>query len=469
MRKTKIIATIGPATNSREKIDQLISAGLDVARINLSHHASPTQLKETVQIIREQSSKFEKSIAILFDLGGPKIRVGKIRGAISIQIKEGEEYSLGGDQCDIPINMELSFADQIQGGLIKIDDGSISFDITKVEKHDLQIRAKNSGEIIAGKGINFPGVKLNLPSITEKDFTDIQLAIDLKADWLAMSFVRSADDLNLIKNELNKRNVNIPVIAKIEKPEAIENLNEIINAFDGILVARGDLGVEMPLKELPILQKKIVNECLQNRKPVIIATQMLDTMIQNPTPTRAEVNDIANAIYDGADAVMLSGETAIGDYPVESVQIMADIAQSVEKDFDRQNFNRYILNESMHYKDGRGSICHAAMTISNDLSINTIVIMTESGVTAMKMAQHRPKARIFALCPNYKVCCKLALIWGVTPLLVNPTTSTDKMIIDSGELLKERKIIKKGDSFIITAGVPVGVTGSTNMLKIHKV
>ena len=469
MRKTKIIATLGPATNSREKIDQLIHAGLDVARINLSHHASPSHLRKTVQLIREQSSKFEKSIAILFDLGGPKIRVGKINKAEAIQINDGDEYSLGGDSSDIPINMELSFSGHTRGGEIKIDDGSISFDIVAVQDNHLQIRAKNSGEITSGKGINFPGVKLNLPSVTEKDFTDIQLAIDLKADWIAMSFVRSADDLNLIRNELEKRNVKIPVIAKIEKPEAIENLNDIINAFDGILVARGDLGVEMPLKELPILQKKIVNQCLQNRKPVIIATQMLDTMIHNPTPTRAEVNDIANAIYDGADAVMLSGETAVGEYPVESVQIMADIAQSVEKDLDRQNFNRYILNESMHYLDSRGSICHAAMTISNDLFINTIVIMTESGVTAMKMAQHRPRARIFALSPDSNVCHQLALIWGITPLLVNSVTSTDKMIIDSSELLKERKFIKKGDSFIITAGVPVGVTGSTNMLKIHSV
>jgi len=468
MRKTKIIVTIGPATNSRDKIDKLIHAGLDVARINLSHNASPGQLKKTIQMIRLQGSKFGKSIAILFDLGGPKIRVGKISKTEAIQIIKGQDYTLGGNSCDIPINMELTFSDQSRGGEIKIDDGSISFEIIKIEKKHLQIRAKNSGKIISGKGINFPGVKLNLPAITEKDIIDIQLAIDLNADWLAMSFIRSADDFRLIKNELEKRNVKIPVIAKIEKPEAIENLNEIINAFDGILVARGDLGVEMPLKELPILQKKIVNECLQNRKPVIIATQMLDTMIHNPTPTRAEVNDIANAIYDGADAVMLSGETAVGEYPVESVQIMADIALSVEKDLDRQNFNRYILNESTPHIDSRGSICHAAMTISNDLLINTIVIMTESGVTAMKMAQYRPKARIFALCPDATVCHQLTLIWGVTPLLVNPIKSTDKMIIDSGELLKKRNLIKSGDSFIITAGVPVGVTGNTNMLKIHK-
>ena len=212
MRKTKIIATIGPASNSMEKIEKLIHAGLDVARINLSHHASPSQLRKTVQLIREQGLKFEKSIAILFDLGGPKIRVGKITGAKAIQIKEGEEYSLGGDSSDIPINMELSFTDHAQGGEIKIDDGLISFDIIEVHKSQLQIRAKVSGEITSGKGINFPGVKLNLPSVTEKDFTDIQLAIDLKADWIAMSFVRSADDFTHLSNELDKRNVKIPVI-----------------------------------------------------------------------------------------------------------------------------------------------------------------------------------------------------------------------------------------------------------------
>jgi len=467
MRKTKIIATLGPITNSREKIEELIQAGMDVARINMSHHTPPGKLTQTVQHLRELGVENKKEVAILIDLCGPKIRVEKLIEPRVIQIDEGMEYTLGDESCHIPINMNISFANQTPGGEVKIDDGSLTFEILEIHKQHLRLLAKSSGEITSGKGINFPGVKLNLPSITEKDIEDVKRAIELKVDWIAMSFVRSADDIILIENELKKRNVNIPIIAKIEKPEAIENLKDIINVFDGILVARGDLGVEMPLKELPILQKKIVNECLQNRKPVIIATQMLDTMIHNPSPTRAEVNDIANAIYDGADAVMLSGETAVGDYPVESLQIMADIAHSVDKDLDRRNFNRYILKEPMHILDTRGAICHAAMTISNDLSINTIVIMTESGATALKMAQHRPKARIFALCPDINVCSQLALIWGVTPLLINQVSSTDKMIIASSELLKERNFLNPGDSFIITTGAPVGVTGSTNMLKIH--
>jgi len=308
-----------------------------------------------------------------------------------------------------------------------------------------------------------------LPSVTEKDIIDLEQAVKLGADWLAMSFVRSARDLGFIKEAQKEHNVEIPVIAKIEKPEAIEDLGAIISTFDGILVARGDLGVEMPLQELPILQKKIVNECLLKQKPVIIATQMLETMIQKPNPTRAEVNDIANAIYDGADAVMLSGETAIGKYPVESVKIMSEIADSVERDMDWQNFNRYIHQKAGPENDKRSSICHAAMTLSNDLSIQTIVIMTESGQTAIKMAQHRPKAQIYALCSHKHVFQMLSLIWGITPVLVDSFQSTDEMILSSGKILKDNNYLKAGDKYIITAGAPVGVTGTTNMIKIHVV
>jgi pyruvate kinase len=352
---------------------------------------------------------------------------------------------------------------------VKANDGNLSFDIVEVENNTLKLSAHNSGEISSGKGVNFPGVKLDLPSLTEKDKTDLKLAVELGADWLAMSFVRSANDYGIINKELERLGASIPVIAKIEKPEAIDNLGAIIDSFDGILVARGDLGVEMPLKELPVLQKKIVNECLQKRKPVIIATQMLDTMIHSPNPTRAEVNDIANAIYDGADAMMLSGETTVGEYAVESVKMMDEVACSIDKDLDTQNFNRYIYKESWRIQDFRGSICHAAMILSNDLSINNIVIMTETGLTAMKMARYRPKARIFALCTTEKVCSQLSLIWGVTPVLVEPYSTTEEMIQSTGSLLKKLGFVDKGDLFIITAGVSAGVSGTTNMIKIHEV
>ena len=468
MRKTKIIATLGPASFNKETISGLMDNGMDVARINMSHHNENIGLDKHISFIREQAEKYNRTVAILFDLCGPKIRVGKLKNG-TIEINKGSHYTLGGTNCDIPLNIDLSFTSHTSGGEVKVNDGSLSFDIVEVEDNTLKLSAHNSGEIASGKGVNFPGVKLDLPSLTKKDKTDLELAVELGADWLAMSFVRSANDYSIINKELERLGASIPVIAKIEKPEAIDNLGAIIDSFDGILVARGDLGVEMPLKELPILQKKIVNECLQKRKPVIIATQMLDTMIHSPNPTRAEVNDIANAIYDGADAMMLSGETTVGEYAVESVKMMDEVACSIDKDLDTQNFNRYIYQERWRIQDFRGSICHAAMILSNDLSINNIVIMTETGLTAMKMARYRPKARIFALCTTEKVCSQLSLIWGVTPILVELYSTTEEMIQSTGSLLNELGFVDKGDLFIITAGVSAGVSGTTNMIKIHKV
>ena len=339
MRKTKIIATLGPASFNFDILSELVRSGMDVARINMSHYDPNINLNKYIEHIRFEAKKLNRSVSIMFDICGPKIRVDNLENS-TIKIHEGENYSLGSKNSDIPLNIDISFTKNESKGIVKIDDGSISFDVIDVDKSKLIISANNSGEILSGKGVNFPGVKLDLPSITLKDKADIKLAIDLDADWIAMSFVRSPKDYKIIKTELSKNSGDIPVIAKIEKPEAIENLDSIINSFDGILVARGDLGVEMPIYKLPILQKKIVNQSLQKRKPVIIATQILDSMIHNPNPTRAEVNDIANAIYDGADAMMLSGETTVGDYPVESVKMMSDVANSIDKDLDLRNFNR---------------------------------------------------------------------------------------------------------------------------------
>ena len=468
MKKTKIIATLGPKSFDIDIISSLIKEGMDVARINMSHYNNDFDLKSKIKIIRDESIRQQRSVAILFDLCGPKIRIDKLDNDF-ININEGSEYTLGNSKSSIPLNINLSFGSDSIGGIIKMDDGKLTFNVIEVQNGELIIRANESGKIYSGKGVNFPGVPLDLPSLTNKDKLDLDIAVSLKADWIAMSFVRSANDYDVIKKELQSRGVDIPIIAKIEKPEAINNLGEIINSFNGILVARGDLGVEMPIKKLPILQKKIVNECLQKRKPVIIATQMLETMINSSVPTRAEVNDIANAIYDGADAMMLSGETAIGDYPVESIKIMDEIASSIDKDLDFQNFNRYIRQKRDDSTDVRGAICHSAMILSNDLQIKNIVIMTESGITAMKMARYRPSARIFALCTNEEVYYMLSLIWGIIPILVNPYSTTEKMIYETGDLLLNFKYVKKGDSFIITAGVSAGVSGSTNMLKIHTV
>ena len=469
MRKTKIIATIGPATTSKEKIHDLISSGVDVFRINMSHEVKSSLLGKSVDWIRSSSAKIGKSVAIIMDLCGPKIRVGDLTSA-SLEITSGGNYTLSHIKGDIPLNLPLEFDQCLEdGGQVKIDDGSLTFDITKIEGETLYLRAKDSGRIIKGKGVNFPGVNFDVSPLTEKDFQDIKLAVELEIDWLAMSFVRSPEDIDKINSFLKELGSSIPVIAKIEKPEAIENLSGIIQKFDGVLVARGDLGVEMPLQELPRLQKSIVNECLVRRKPVIIATQMLETMINNANPTRAEVNDIANAIYDGADAVMLSAETAIGEYPIESVEMMAGVADNIESDLDLHNFNRYINDPTLRLKDKRNSICHAAMTLANDLSIETIVIMTESGKTAIQMSQYRPKSKIFALSHRKRTYQMLSLIRGIIPIHVDMFNSTDEMIDACGEILMQYGYLNKGDSFIITAGEKVGVSGTTNMLKIHRV
>ena len=467
MKKTKIISTIGPSCNNKIKIKNMILNGMNIARINMSHQYDHSDLKDVVDIIREQSNKLDLSVAIMFDLCGPKIRVTFNNKSKKIVVNKDQVLTLGHSGTDIPINIPIKFGDIDKGAYVKIDDGSLSFKVESVKKTFLTIRSESNGKIINGKGINFPGITLDVSTITQKDIKDIKTAIKLDIDWLAMSFVRSSEDINKVKDILDANNYYIPIIAKIEKPEALENLNSIVNSFDGILVARGDLGVEMPLNRLPLLQKQIVNKCLQHKKPVIIATQMLESMIHNPSPTRAEVNDIANAIYDGVDAVMLSAETAIGKYPIKAVEMMSSIARSIEHDIDPLNFSRYIPKDKVRKSDRRSSICHAVMNISNDLDIKAIAVMTESGSTAVKMAQYRPNSNIFALCPYPEICRKLTLIWGIIPILVDKYTSTDEMISNYINLLKSKEHIEQGDKVIITAGVPIGVSGTTNMIKVH--
>ena len=468
MKKTKIIATIGPSSDNLINLKKMILSGMNIARINMSHQYDLHDLKKLITKIRKLAEELDHSVAILFDLCGPKIRVSFQNKRQNIKVKKNQEFTLGNGKVDIPINLPLKFKNIKPGALVKIDDGYLSFKVEGTKDNILKIKSQTNGEIINGKGINLPGIDLDLDTVTKKDIDDVKLALELKIDWLAMSFVRSEKDILKLNKIFQKYDHQIPVIAKIEKPEAIQNLKKIAQAFDGILVARGDLGVEMPINQLPLLQKEIVNKCLQNKKPVIIATQMLESMINNVNPTRAEVNDIANAIYDGVDAVMLSAETAIGKYPTESVEMMSSIAYTVEADLDPLNFSRYIPDK-VRKSDRRSSICHAAMNISNDLDIKAIIVMTESGSTAIKMAQYRPNSNIYALCPYPDTCRMLSLIWGVTSIKVKQYTSTDEMISNYISIMKDKKYINKGDKVIITAGVPIGISGTTNMIKIHVV
>ena len=469
LKKTKIIATIGPSTNHPHLISRLIKKGMNVARLNTAHLTDENNIKELVNSIREESAKLNIHVSILLDLAGPKIRVDLSNiGDGTLKVSKNHIYNMGYSKMnDIPINLDINFKNSSgERAFVKVDDGKISFKVLSIRNNVLKLKAENDGIIKSKKGVNFPGVNLRIPAVTEQDKKNIEIGIKLKVDWLALSFVRAHEDIDEIKNILKVENKSIPVIAKIEKPEAIENLSKIVETFDGILIARGDLGVEMELSQLPILQKKIIRQCRYYKKPVIIATQILESMIKNSTPTRAEVNDVANAVYEGVDAVMLSGETAVGEYPIETIEIMNKIIVNIEKEL--VDFNIKEISD-VDTNDYRSAIGKAVQIVSKTLMIDAIVIMTESGSTAKILSHYKSKANIFALSPNGAVCSQMSLYWGITPIKTDEYLSTDEMLLNAERILLEQKLIKKGQTFVMTAGIPVGVSGSTNMLRIKKI
>jgi len=465
--KTKIIATIGPSSNSSHTINKMIKAGMNVARINMAHSTNDKDVMSIIKTIRTQSIKNSKYVSILMDIAGPKIRVHlSIEKENSYRVIKNRVYTIGYlKENDIQINMDINFKKvKKTESLVKIDDGKIIFRILSISKNILKVRALNDGIITSNKGINFPGVDLNIPSITTRDKKNIKLGLKLGVDWFALSFVRSKKDFDAFVNIYNK-NQYIPVIAKVEKPEAIINLDQIIKSFDGILIARGDLGVEMSLSKLPIIQKNIIKKCRSEQKPVIIATQMLESMITSSIPTRAEVNDVANAVYEQVDAVMLSGETAVGKYPLETVNIMKDIILDVENEY--KDYKLIVDNSVKH--NFRYAIGNAVKSISVDLNIDAIVVMTESGSTSRIVSYFRPITNIFSLSPHIDICNRMSLFWGIMPIYTKKFKSTDQMLHHSEKILLDKKYMKKGQTFVMTAGVPVGITGSTNMLKIQQI
>jgi pyruvate kinase len=469
MRKTKIIATLGPASSDKKTVCKLMNAGVNIVRINMSHVSKDSDVEELVSLIRDCEAETERRVGILIDLCGPKIRVSKDIPE-NINIEKDKLYSLGRGNVQIPLGLKIKFNKVDSDSIVKIDDGKISFKVEeKKDDHTLILKALNHGIILPAKGVNFPGVELDLPSITKKDLNDLNVGIRLDVDWIALSFVRQAEDRDVIDDIFAESGKNIPLLAKIEKPEAIQNLRSIVDAFDGILVARGDLGVEMPLEQVPILQKRIIAMCNKKGKPVITATQMLESMVENPTPTRAEVGDIASAIYDGTDAIMLSGETASGAFPIESVETMASIAINVEREISRtsENFQRHI--PQFKKVTVVTSICHAAFEISEDIYTPVIAVMTESGNTAKHLSNFRPNASIVAISPNKKLCGELSLYWGIATYTINQKLNIDDMLKDAEDLLLKEGLVRKGQKFIFTAGVPVGISGSTNLLKVHQV
>jgi pyruvate kinase len=468
MQKTKIIATLGPACENPTTIKKMLHSGLNVFRINASHSQNLKHINKTIKTIRLESQKLNKSVSIMMDLGGPKIRIALPTTVHKIQITKDNTYRVGFKKYEIPLNTKIKISKIHKKATIKIDDGKINFKVLKVEADYIMVCALNDGEITKNKGVNFPGLSLKLPAVTNTDKKHIQMAINLGVDWIAQSFVKQPTNIYPIQRILSKNNVQIPVIAKIETADAIENLDKILLKYDGILIARGDLGVEMELSGLPKLQKQIINHCIYHKKPCIVATQMLESMITNDTPTRAEVNDVANAIYDGVDAIMLSAETAIGSYPVQSVEMMSSISSNIESDLDLSNFNRNIVDSlSSVGTNNYLAICHAAYSIASDLAIKIIVVLTDSGKTAIQMAQFRPNAIIVAITPHQKTCNLLSIIWGIMPIYAKQAKDMQDVYGLVNKILITQKVIQPGEHFLITSGI-LKLKNSTNMLQIYQ-
>ena len=467
MNKTKIIATLGPKSSKPKVLSSLISKGVNVFRVNMSHVNDYEELKKIINLIREISDNLNMQVGIMMDIAGPKIRIKS--DMEQIKVKKGDLLTIGGAGADIRTSLSLSFKNVKLKSKIRVDDGKISFSVCKViSKAKLQLEALNDGVIKPRKGINFPNIKLDIPILTPKDIRDIKAGVRFDVDWFALSFVRSKNDIKAIQKILNEKKSDKPIIAKIEKPEAVKKLDSIISAFDGVLVARGDLGVEMGYEKVPIIQKRIVHLCHKHGKPVILATQMLESMIYNDTPTRAEVNDIAVAVEQSCDAVMLSAETSIGKYPVQAVKTMNRVISRMESEIAAyQNYKG--LNPLISKMDTQVSICHSASNIANELNVKLLIAMTESGSSAISISLFRPNARIIAMSPNKNVSKKLSLIWGLETADVKQFNNTDEMIDMVQKYLIDNKILKVNDKYVIIAGVPIGVSGTTNMIRVETI
>lgn len=463
-RLTKIIATIGPATSSHEVLEKLVLAGVNVFRINCSHTDLSTR-SLVIRLIRDLSKKFDKAIGIVVDIQGPKIRVGKIKDGI-VQLQEGSEVTLttealiGTDKKIHIVGFDKIIGSLKSGEKILLNDGLIELKVKKVSgAQEVLCHVVYGGELKDGKGANFPDSNLKaVPLLTDKDIEDIKHAISEDIELLAVSFVRSGDDFKEIKKHLPKDS-KIKVIAKIEKPQAIEDIDNILKVFDGIMVARGDLGVELPYENLPAIQKQVIQKANENNVLVITATQMLESMIHSPRPTRAELSDVANAIFDGSDAIMLSGETAVGKYPVLAVETMHKIALATEAVAPRQRHEAKTVQES---------IARSACALAERIKASAVVSFTSSGKTAMLISKQRPPVKVIALTQEEIISRQLAICWGVNPVLLNKVSETEAMMGIVEKTLVDGNIINKGETIVITGGMPIAERGDTNFIKVHK-
>ena len=471
-KKTKIVATLGPATTKKETLLKMLQAGVDVFRINFSH-ADYDDVKIRVKMIRELSEEYGFNTSILADLQGPKLRVGRMKEEVIVQpgdlIVFSTEKEFEGTSKRVYMNYKQFPKDVKPGERILLDDGKLMFEVVKTDKEsEVQAKVIQGGPLRSRKGVNLPNTNISLPALTEKDVKDAIFAIEQEVDWIALSFVRHAEDLKELQAIIEKHSdYKIPIIAKIEKPEAVSNIDKIIAYCDGLMVARGDLGVEIPAEEVPLIQKQLVLRAKTARIPVIIATQMMETMISSLTPTRAEVNDVANSVMDGADAVMLSGETSVGKYPVQVIEKMAAICRNVEdselvqvpQDPPHIRTNRYITK----------AICYHAAHMANEINAKVISTLTNSGYTAFQISAWRPQAHILAFTSNKRILTQLNLLWGVKALYYDKYASTDETVEDVNRIACKKGFVKKGDMLINLAAMPIIDQGMVNTLRVTEV
>ena len=469
--KTKIVATIGPASSSKKMLKEMIDSGMTIARLNFSHGTYDDH-KKVIKNIRELNNEFGIHIGMLADLQGPKIRLGEVKNG-GVEIRSGHSITITTNECEgNSKKVYLSYPefpkDVTEGDTILINDGKLVLQVTGTNRKDeVKASIEHGGMMESRKGVNLPNTKISLPCLTEKDLADLDFALDNNIEWVGLSFVRRAEDVQELKEIIKSRNSKTKVIAKIEKPEAVSDLNNIIRVTDGVMVARGDLGVEIPMQEVPVVQKSIVKKCLNEAKPVIIATQMMESMITNPAPTRAEVNDVANSVLDGADALMLSGETSVGDHPALVIKAMYSIIRHLELKGDI--YYRRLNPISSIDRTITDSICQTSVDLASQSDAKGIITMTNSGYTAFKISSYRPKANIFVFTDNHSILAMLSLVWGVRGFYYDKYVSTDHTIADLKLRLKRDGLVKEGDLVINIASMPITERGQSNMMKLSMV
>ncbi len=471
MRKTKIVCTIGPATIKKEMLEELVRNGMNVARLNMSH-GTHEEKSQTVTDIREIRKRLGVPVGILMDIEGPKLRTGKLKTEY-VELKKGSKVVLTtddmlGDENKISVSYAGLPSDVKAGDTILLNDGLINLKVVSTTQKEITTEVINGGEITHNRGINVPGVDLKVPTLTEKDMKDIELIAKLKPDYVALSFVRKPEDVTHLREIFKSKGFDDPkIISKIETKQALDNLEAILDVSDGAMVARGDLGAEIPSEDLPIAQKRIIKLCNDRAIPVITATQMLESMVENPRPTRAEITDIANAVLDGTDAVMLSEETTIGKYPLQAVQFMDRITQKAERYLElSENTRASILQKNKNISD---AIAYSSWHLSIELETSVIIASTFSGYTARHVSRFRPSAVVFAPTPKDETYHRMSLIWGVVPTLIDRVESTDEMIENSIKELLGMGLANPGENVIITAGIPWGFSGTTNLIQVHKI